>query len=284
MPLLQSLVTVVIFLVMLGTLVIVHELGHFVTARLADIRVLEFGIGFPPRARVLGERGETLYTLNWLPIGGFVKLEGEDGDSDDPRSFSRARLPTKLLVLAAGVLMNLVLAFVIFFGIAWLANPGGQLSITSVESGSPAARAGLVAGDTLRAVDGQPFDYLGGPQRVIDVLHERAGQQVDLGIVHADGSAATVAATLRPASQIDATHGALGVRQAWALTGGYFQRDPIDALSVGGERTVAAFRVVLDGLGQLVGSVARNPTGAPPVTGPVGIAVQVGDVFWQLGP
>ena len=70
---------------------VIHELGHFVTARLARVRVLEFGIGFPPRAKVLRDGGETLYTLNWLPIGGFVKLEGEDGDdADDPRSFCRA--------------------------------------------------------------------------------------------------------------------------------------------------------------------------------------------------
>jgi len=77
----QSVITLVVFLAMLGLLVIVHELGHFVVARLAGVRVLEFGLGFPPRARVLRSEGETLYTLNWLPIGGFVKLEGEDGDS-----------------------------------------------------------------------------------------------------------------------------------------------------------------------------------------------------------
>ena len=91
MALVQSLITVVVFVVMLGGLVLVHEIGPFVTARLARVRVLEFGIGFPPRAKVLANRGETLYSLNWLPIGGFVKLEGEDGDdSGDPRSFQRA--------------------------------------------------------------------------------------------------------------------------------------------------------------------------------------------------
>jgi len=74
MALVQSLITVVIFVVMLAVLVLIHEFGHFLTARLARIRVHEFGIGFPPRARVLGSDGETLYTLNWLPIGGFVKL------------------------------------------------------------------------------------------------------------------------------------------------------------------------------------------------------------------
>ena len=105
------LVTIVLFVVVLGSLVLIHELGHFITARLAGVRVLEFGIGFPPRAKVIRARGETLYTLNWLPIGGFVKLEGEDGDdAGDPRSFVRARLPVKLVILAAGVAMNLLTA------------------------------------------------------------------------------------------------------------------------------------------------------------------------------
>ena len=86
-------VTIVLFLVVLGSLVLIHELGHFVVARLAGIRVLEFGIGFPPRAKVLRSSGETLYTLNWLPIGGFVKLEGEDGDDDRRPALVRRGAP-----------------------------------------------------------------------------------------------------------------------------------------------------------------------------------------------
>ena len=94
MDLVRTLVTVVLFLGILGILVLVHEVGHFVVARLYRVRVLEFGIGFPPRAKVLRNVGETVYTLNWLPIGGFVKLEGEDGDqADDARSFAAQSLP-----------------------------------------------------------------------------------------------------------------------------------------------------------------------------------------------
>ena len=73
--LVQSIITIVLFIAILGILVVIHEVGHFVTARLSNVRVLEFGVGFPPRAKVLRDKGETLYTLNWLPIGGFVKLE-----------------------------------------------------------------------------------------------------------------------------------------------------------------------------------------------------------------
>ena len=114
MPVIQSLITIVLFFVVLGLLVLIHELGHFLTARAANVRVLEFGIGFPPRAKVLRSKGETVYTLNWLPIGGFVKLEGEDGSDDaDPHSFANAKLWVKVGILLAGVTMNLLLAFAI---------------------------------------------------------------------------------------------------------------------------------------------------------------------------
>ena len=124
----QSIITIVLFIFILGALVIIHELGHFLTARAFRVRVLEFGIGFPPRAKVMRSKGETLYTLNWLPIGGFVKLEGEDGgEVDDPRAFSSQRYPTKMLILVAGVVMNILLAFVIFTGIALYGDPDHRL-------------------------------------------------------------------------------------------------------------------------------------------------------------
>src|SRR4051794_41568808 len=90
----QSAITIVLFLFILGVLVVTHELGHFAPARLAGVRVLEFGIGFPPRAKVLRSHGETLYTLNWLPIGGFATAPGGAGSGTRaPPSLFRARAP-----------------------------------------------------------------------------------------------------------------------------------------------------------------------------------------------
>ena len=146
----QSIITILLFIFILGALVVIHELGHFVTARFFNVRVLEFGVGFPPRAKVLRNKGETVYTLNWLPIGGFVKLEGEDGDAaDDPRAFSAQSLPKRLLILVAGVAMNVLLAFAIFTGIALMAIRRSASSVGEVQPDSPAAAAGLVGGDVI---------------------------------------------------------------------------------------------------------------------------------------
>jgi regulator of sigma E protease len=287
MAIIQGAITILLFVFILFTLVVIHELGHFVVARLFGIRVQEFGIGFPPRAKIMRNRGETLYTLNWLPIGGFVRLEGEDGDSNDPRSFTVAGLPRKVAVLLAGVAMNLVLAFAIFTCIAWLAAPQGGLAFNTVAAGSPADLAGLRPGETILAIDGSTFDLFPGPQagpQAIAALRARAGQTVTLRVRSADGIERDVSVTLRPPDQA-ATQGALGIRAA-ALTfsGAYAGRDPVAALGAGVAWTVSAFRLIVDGLGSLVSSIASNPTTAPPVSGPIGIAAQVGDVFWQLGP
>ena len=97
----------------LGVLIVVHEMGHFSTAIWLGIKVEEFGIGFPPRMFAVRRNGID-YSMNWLPIGGFVKITGENGDSDDPRSFGKAPAWKRIIVLAAGSFMNLVLAVIIF--------------------------------------------------------------------------------------------------------------------------------------------------------------------------
>jgi regulator of sigma E protease len=319
----QSAITIVVFLVVLGALVLVHEVGHFVAARLSRVTVLEFGIGFPPRARILG-RGKptryqlaqpprpapalpvgvepgspeaeaflvdaaaraapagTLYTLNWLPIGGFVKLEGEDGDAnDDPSSFGRARLATKLLILVAGVVMNLILSFAIFAGIALYGEPGLGLKVGEVVPASPAEAAGIVAGDVLVSVNGVRYSAFGGATAVDD-LHANAGKPVTIGIIHPDGSAADLAVTLRVPT--DPQQGALGVGKLTGVQEGTLHYSPGEAVALGVQRTREAFGMILSGLGDLGRSIVTDPTSAPEASGPVGIAVQIGDVLWSLGP
>jgi regulator of sigma E protease len=296
------LATLVLFAIVLGSLVLIHELGHFVTARLAGIRVLEFGIGFPPRAKVLRSRGDTLYTLNWLPIGGFVKLEGEDGDAtDDPRSFAHAGLPTKVVILLAGVFMNLLLAFAIFTVIAWLATPYVGLRFSVVQPGSPASAAGLRPGDAILAVDGHQNEFPLDRDPLADI-RERTGETVTLTIQHESGSVEPVTVKLRSQAEIDAapkddqgrpTIGPLGISNFDPISGqdkpyqtvffGTVPRDLPSAIGIGVNQTGHWFGVILGGLGDLVRQVVTNPTAAPPVSGPIGIATTISDIFFGSG-
>jgi regulator of sigma E protease len=332
---------IVLFIIVLGVLVLFHESGHFFTARLARVRVLEFGFGFPPRAKVMREgpvdpdvqarwerkRAVLLdqagddpaqvamveampgplgmqYTLNWLPIGGFVKLEGEDGDQDDdPRSFSRARLPVKLLILFMGVVMNLVLSVLIFGGIAFFGSPYLGVQFAEVEQGSPAATAGLQPGDTIVSINGQMYDFYAtryADGSLLDQLRAHAGQTIQLGVVHADGTTSTIPVTLRTADEIKANaeecaqtpsscKGVLGIKAGDAGFKPVFlsqsvQRPLGESLQIGWSETTYWFSAIIDGLASLGSSIVNNPTTAPPVSGPVGIATSLGDTFRNEGP
>lgn len=161
-------VTVVIFVAVLAVIIIVHEFGHFLTARLFGVTVEEFGIGFPPRAKGFKIK-KTLYSINWIPAGGFVKLKGEQGDCKDEKdSFSNQKLWKRTIILLAGVSMNVVLAIVIFSfayiigvpkavetDLAPYARVSHQyIEIISVQKDSPAAEAELLSGDILLSING----------------------------------------------------------------------------------------------------------------------------------
>jgi regulator of sigma E protease len=288
--LLRILATLLLFLVVLVPLVLVHELGHFLAARAAGVRVLEFGIGIPPRARVLRAKGETLITLNWLPLGGFVRLEGEDGNTSDPRSFAAKPLIVQLLILFAGVVMNVIFALVVFVGISWASPPVG-VTVPAVQPDSPASAAGIRPGDTILSIDGQTFgppQYGGG---ILAAIHDDAGKTVTLGIRHADGTVASVQVTLRSQAQIDEDHGALGISRT--------ETQPFEPVDISGTVPGPTFGsavasgvdqlgiwsgLIVTGLGDLVHSFVTNPGQAPPAAGPIGIAQQIGDVFFNVGP
>jgi len=278
-------VAVLATLLVLGTLVVVHEFGHFITARLVGIRVLEFGIGFPPRAKVIGRDHETEYTLNYLPIGGFVRLEGEESDSDDPRAFGNAGLAKQLLVLVAGVTMNVVTAFLLFFVVAWAFNPVVRPHVAAVVADSPAALAGIQPGDSLASIDGRSYSLvdLGGDpwSAFMQYLASRQGQPVSLGVVDSTGHERTVQVTLRVP---DTDHNyALGVQFNFGIA--YTQGDPVTALGTAASSTGKAMSLIWVALGDLGRHIATSPTTGPPgVSGPVGIAAVVGHTLFDYGP
>ncbi|HJW22893.1 MAG TPA: M50 family metallopeptidase [Candidatus Limnocylindrales bacterium] len=276
----RTVATVVLFIVVLGGIILVHELGHFFAARLAGVRVLEFGVGFPPRARVLGVRGETTWTLNWLPIGGFVKMDGEDGDVADGRSFSAKPLWVRLAILLAGVVLNVVLAAAIFVAIAWLATPRIGVEVASVQPASPAQQAGLVAGDQITGLDGQTFDVY--DPDLLGALSDHAGQTVSLSVRHADGTTTSISASLRSPAEAKA-HGALGISARGVVLDAYASRPLDQAVTIGGRELVQWGGLVVSGLGNVIGGLVTNPSAPPQASGPIGIAAQISDVFFTTG-
>ena len=144
-----------LFVAVLVALVVAHELAHFATAKLFGIRVLEFGIGFPPR--IAGRRwGETEYTVNWLPLGGFVRMLGEE-DPGHPRSLAAAARWKRFVVLVSGSLTNLLLPVLLFAAAFSLPHEEviGRTVIASVVPGAPAEAAGFRAGDVIYEVGGR---------------------------------------------------------------------------------------------------------------------------------
>ena len=138
-------------------LVIVHESGHFITAKLAGIKVEQFSVGFGPQ--LIGwQRGETLYAIRIIPLGGFVKLAGMDGSMDaGPRSFNAHPLWQRFGVIVAGSAFNLALPVLIFFGVyatVGAAEVRTPIAVSAVDAGTPASIAGLEAGDVIRSVNG----------------------------------------------------------------------------------------------------------------------------------
>jgi len=184
-------ITILTFVGVLLVLVLVHELGHFWAARKLGVQVEEFGFGFPPRAYSWVRRG-VVYSLNWLPLGGFVKLKGENGEAKlEPGSFAAAAAWRRSVILVAGVAMNILLAFVLLtvgFTIGFRTLVSGdqiiqakdvKIQISSLVASSPAAEAGLQPGDEIISLDSNTFADI---KLLQDYTTAQAGQSIKVQI------------------------------------------------------------------------------------------------------
>lgn len=162
---------IIIFILILSLLILVHELGHFVSAIKLGVDVEEFAIGFPPKI-FSWKRNGVKYSINWIPMGGFVKITGEQGEGqDDPKSFVNQPAWKKLIIISAGVFMNFVLAFVLLSIVFMVGFPqeltedtiGKEIKdknvvILQIAKDSPAEKAGLAIGDKILEVNGEVFE------------------------------------------------------------------------------------------------------------------------------
>ncbi len=180
--------TLIVFFIMLSVLVLAHEFGHFATAKLSGVKVEEFGLGYPPRIFSF-QRGETRYSLNAVPFGGFTKLLGEE-DPTFPRSFASKGYGTRFLILAAGPLMNLLLP-ILLFTISFMVPHDivyENVIITDVSANSPAQAAGIESGDVLLKINDREIKNRGNVAYNIQLS---LGKQIDFLILKIDGSEKT---------------------------------------------------------------------------------------------
>mgnify|MGYP000983905867 CR=1 FL=1 len=255
---------ILIFVAVLSILVFVHELGHFLAARLFKIHVEEFGLGFPPRAvgfvrdrdgkwrtffgqavpgpDVLGGP-RTIYSLNWLPIGGFIRPAGEDNPQVTGGLASASKI-ARISVLAAGALFNLVFAFLVFtigFRLGW----PDRVLVDSVVAGAPAETSGLAAGDILFTANGADIHY---PQQLTDIVYSHLGQPIDLLVERAGEP---IAVTVTPRTTWPSNEGPMGIAMGRAMVTDYTWPE---ALSRAGREIVFQFEELI----HLPGRLMRN--------------------------
>lgn len=181
---------VIIAILIFSVLIAVHEFGHFITAKFFGIRVNEFAIGMGP-ALFQRQKGETLYSLRVLPIGGYCAMEGEDDDSDDPRAFGQVASWKQIIVLAAGAFMNFVTGLILIFVIFAQAQSFVLPAISGFLDGYGAETSGFQAGDVVTSIDGHRiynynnlFTYLGRAGDTLDVVVKRGGEKVEIDDMH----------------------------------------------------------------------------------------------------
>jgi len=283
---------ILIFIVVIVALIVVHEFGHFVAAKLSGMRVDEFGLGYPPRALTLAKRGETLYTLNWLPFGGFVKIYGEDGGSGSRAFSSKSRL-AQAFMLIAGVAMNALFAYVLITGALITGTPralapdelaiarNAELAVANVLPGSPAARAGLLAGDTILSSEDGHFLYAGvDPAAFSKFVSDGQGNTtIALTVRHPSSEEETVFA--RPEVGIvpsDPSRAVLGVEVA---TIGVVSLSFTEAATEGAVLTWSATILTAEGLWHFFSGVFTLSADLSQVAGPVGIVGIVGTASSQ---
>jgi len=262
-------ITIVAFLVVLAVLIITHELGHFTTAKAFGVKVEEFGVGFPPRLFSI-KRGETKYSLNAIPLGGFTKMAGEVDPEASHRSLASKSIGVRILVLSAGSLMNALLPLLLF-SIAFMVPHDvvtGQIMIKEVLPNSPAAMAGIQPGDTIVNINGKTLNSTIDLSREIQL---NLGKEITMAINRSDS--ATEEVKLIPRWRPPEGQGATGIVVATVNPTVVSQHEPFwRAIPLGVKECIETFVLFKNAIFSLfIGTVAFQ------VGGPVAIAQITGE-------
>src|SRR3989344_4771646 len=248
----------------LSLLILIHEAGHFFAAKAFGMKVEEFGFGFPPRAWST-KIGETVYSVNWLPIGGFVRLMGEVETTggamellpeDLPRSFRHQAISKRAAVIAAGVGMNFFLGWFLLSALFLVGIPPAVLG-TAVNPGSPAAEAGVLPGDRIMGVE--------SVDAFVGAVGAAAGREVSFEIARAGATSTT---TLVPRTDPKPGEGRIGVElvQAGMAPMPFFR-----AAGQGFLQSLVIMKLILFAILSLVGGILMGAPDFSAVTGPIGI-------------
>ena len=291
--------TVLIFVLVISSLILIHEFGHFIAAKFAGIRVEEFALGLGPRLLTIYNDGETVYTLNLLPVGGFVRLYGEDGQinpdaADLQRSYSNKPLRLRALVIVAGILMNYLLG-VLLTGIVFakLGEPVVKqtlLQVTGVTETSPAANTDVKADSVItgyKLPDQSSFTEVKTFDLFLEFINQHRGQEINLALVPAESTDFDhpLTITITPRVETPQGEGPLGVSMAEVPRVEYehmpWWKIPYRAFV----STANLFVLMVQGLGDMFAKLFQGIV-PQDVAGPIGIAKLTGEVaktgFFQL--
>ena len=253
---------IILAILAFGMLVIVHEFGHFITAKRGGVQVNEFWIGMGPTL-LKKEHNGTLYCLKLLPFGGACVMEGEDEESESEHAFGKASLPRRMLIVAAGALMNFLVGFLIVLAVIQPNGPNGGYIVSTIDSVNPASTAatagGLQAGDEILEVDG--YNIL--MRSDFEIALARGADTTYEVVVRRDGEKITL-----PAVVLEATIEGEDGRKMIGLT---FAEQPNSIgmhINMAVRTSVNYARMVWASLGMLV----TGQVGVDQLSGPVGVA------------
>ncbi len=294
--------TLITFVVVLSVLVFVHEFGHYYSARKLGVKVEEFGFGFSPRAigvykskegkwkivkgnAEVSDAVDTIYSLNWLPLGGFCKIKGEDGSDNDPDSFSSKPVWRRLVIISAGVAMNIVLAAAIFSVGYMVGLPQGldssdskaiisekRIVVVEVVDGSPAKKAGLLPGDEIVSVDSNFFT---DEEDLREYTGRQAGKEVTYRIKRESGQTADYPVSMRD-------NNGRGEAGIMIMNAGLVRYPWYIAIWKGIVVSFATIWLIITSFWGVIGNLIMGHGMTTEVVGPVGIASMTGQ-YARLG-